>query len=178
MNFESQCPTCKESNSYEVDLGSILGDIASPDFSSPVPHKGLTIKLKPQLFEDFNRNNMINYEEQKMMDALGNSTLEDNEKARLLRVSIDKIIDLGITACAASTEYIEIDSKTRVTDQTYIKEFYANAENEVMRLVQERIKELNEYGKIKPMKMHCTECDQEYEAELTFDYANFFDKGF
>lgn len=178
MNFESRCPECNEPNNYEVDLGQVLGSMNTPSFDDVIPYRNLQIKLKPQQFEHTNRANMIAYEEQKMLEALTNNNLEPEEKSNLIKASMERIIDIGITACAYSTEHIELQDGQHVTNLDHIKEFYTNAETEVIRNIQDRIKELNETARIRPMAMHCEECARDYQADLNFDYSNFFAKGF
>lgn len=178
MDFNSQCPHCKEMNTYEVDLGEPLSNLTSPDYSEPLDYNSLKIKLKPQQFFNVNKANMLNFEEQRMLEALNDESLSQDEKSTRIIVSMNKIIQLGISSCANSTEYIDLPDGNRVTNGEHILEFYANAENRVVKLVQDRINEFVEQAKIPPMHIKCDDCDQEYDSEIEFDYANFFVKGF
>jgi hypothetical protein len=121
---------------------------------------------------------MLNFEEQRMIEALNDTTLSQEEKSAQITVSMSKIIEMGISGCANSTEYIDLPNGTRVSDVKFIEEFYINAENRVVKLIQERITELVQQSKIPAMHIRCDDCDKEYDSELEFDYANFFAKGF
>lgn len=178
MNFNSQCPHCKETNTYEVDLGEPLSKISCPDYSHPIEYNGLRIKLRPQQFFSVNKANVLNFEEQRMMDALNDPKMDQEEKSTQIAVSVAKIIEMGISSCANSTEYIDLPDGTRVSDTAYIKEFYVNAENRVMKLIQDRMAQLVDQSKIPPMHIRCDDCEQDYDSEVDFDYANFFEKGF
>lgn len=178
MNFNSQCPHCKEMNTYEVDLGGPLSNIPKSDYDDVLEYQDLRIKLKPQQFFNVNKANMLNFEEQRMIEALNDTTLSQEEKSAQITVSMSKIIEMGISGCANSTEYIDLPNGTRVSDVKFIEEFYINAENRVVKLIQERITELVQQSKIPAMHIRCDDCDKEYDSELEFDYANFFAKGF
>lgn len=178
MNFESTCVHCNERNNHELDLGESLASINCPDYQHPLPYQDLKIKLRPQQYFTVNRANIAAFEEQKIMTTLANQELDADTKSQMLKESMQKLIDLGIQACALSTEYIELNDGTRVDSYNYILEFYRNAELDVTKSLQDHVNQLVEQGKIAELELRCAECSQNYSAELQFDYANFFAQGF
>jgi hypothetical protein len=177
MDFESNCTHCKHKNLHGVDLTQPLSQIRCPNFDRHIEYRELKIKLKPQSYKQVNQGSMINFEEQKIMTALSNESMDELEKSKLLTASVQRLIDLGIDSCVNSTEYIKID-ETVVSDRQHIADFYKNSETEVVRLLQKQIQSLNEEGKIRPFQLKCESCEQDYQAELTFDYSSFFAQGF
>lgn len=178
MSFDSKCPHCTESNTHEVDLGNTLAGLETPDYNQTINYKDLKIKLKPQHYFRVNQNNMIDFEEQKLMNLLSDSDLDAVVKAQQITESMDRLLTLGTESCAHSTEHVELGDGTRVTDVEFIKEFYQNAESSVLKLLRERINEFVETAKPKGLKLICQNCARDYPVDLTFDYSNFFDKGF
>lgn len=178
MSFESTCTHCQERNTHELDLGESLGSIKCPEYQHPIVYDDLKIKLKPQQYFTVNRANMATFEEQKIMSTLADKEIDADTKSQMLRESMQKLIDIGIRACALSTEYVELADGTRVDNFDYILEFYRNAELEVTRRLQETVNQLVEQGKIAPLSLNCFGCNTAYSAELQFDYSNFFAQGF
>jgi len=177
MNVDTQCPGCQEENSNSVDLRNILGTISCPDFSKTVPALELKIKLKPQAFFGVNRQNTVNFEEQKIMEALSNADLPAEDKAAQVSQSMDRLIDLSISAVCDSTEYVELPDGHRVTEYDFISDFYKNSDAAIMKAVQNQLSEYAKESAIKNQKVRCSSCDTEYEVPLEFDYANFFAVG-
>lgn len=178
MNFESKCGHCNESNTHAVDLGESLGSLHCPDYEPLLPYKTLKIKIKPQQYFSANQSNMINFEEEKMRNTIAMTDLDPADKASRLADSMKRLVELAAEICAASTEYIELSSGVRVTNKDYLAEFYKEAESAVTAALQAKLAEFNKDIKMKPLTLTCFECKKSYLMELTFDYSNFFAKGF
>lgn len=178
MTFSSKCPHCGEENEHDVDLSQILSSIDSPNFSDLISYKDLKIKLKPQFYFNVNKANMITFEEQRLIGILNNASIEPEDKAKQLTESMTRLVEIGLDAVAHSTDYIELPNSDRVQDVEFIKEFYEKAESALITKIQEKIAEFAKQNKVKPLKLGCYECHKQYDMDLTFDYANFFGKGF
>jgi hypothetical protein len=177
MDVDTKCPECKVENNNQLDLSGILAGIVVPDYTTKIEIDDLKIKLKPQEFLGVNRQNLINFEEQKIMNSLANLEDEPEKKSAIISASMNKLVDLGIDIVSESTEYIELSDGTQVTDHDFISEFYKNANGSVMRRIQDVLGELNRSAAIKNQKVQCSDCSTEYQVPLNFDYANFFDQG-
>ncbi len=177
MDVDTICPHCKEENNHAIDLRLVLSNIKCPDYSSKLTTHNLKIKLKPQEFFGTNRQNTISYEEQRIMQSLSNVDLDNTVKADQIAKSMANLVEIGINSVVESTEYIELEDGTIVSQKEFIKEFYNNSDGAVMRDVQERIGQLNAEGSIAPLPVTCTSCAKSYEVPLEFDYANFFASG-
>lgn len=178
MDFESDCPNCKERSTYQIDLSTPLSEIQPGNYSAAIEHRGLYIRLKPQCYFEVNRNNMIAYEEQRILNALSDESLDPKQRSTELNESMKRLVEFGVESCVASTESIVIDTQESVTDPEFIAEFYRNAEAEAVKKLQNRINELVQDAKPKPVSLMCKSCNTSYTSELSFDYANFFGKGF
>lgn len=66
MDFTANCPHCSTANEKTLDISVILGNIRLADWTTPVQAQGLEIVLKPQTYQEYNTNNLNNFEEQKL----------------------------------------------------------------------------------------------------------------
>jgi len=178
MDFNSECPYCKNKNLHGVDLTSCLAGIRAPDYDTPVQHDGLQIKLRPVNYFGINRDNNINYHEQRMMDALQKSDVDPELRKQEVMDSVNRLIEANIYSVALSTQYITMPDGTVVSDPEYIHEYYKNASGDVIRAIQKRLSEINESGGVSPIPVKCENCQADYAVPLEFDYANFFGQGF
>jgi len=178
MDIETKCPACDESNTHAMDLSTCLVAIKSPDYNKVLEIDGLKIKLKPNPYFGVNKVNAVNFEEQKMMQALENADLNDIAKSQAITESMNRLIDINLMTVTDSTDYIEVADGVQVNDKNHINEFYRNAKSNVVQLVRNRINEANIEGGVPPQPAVCHECTADYKVPLVFDYANFFVRGF
>ena len=61
MEFTAVCPHCGTKNEHAIDLSVMLSKITLGDWVTPLDVNGLSITLKPQSYEDYNKNNMLNF---------------------------------------------------------------------------------------------------------------------
>jgi len=179
MDFSAECPHCKDTHDYAVDLGAVLNSIDSPNYSKPVVIDNLKIKLRPQPYFSLNQTNIIAYEEQQLLRSL--QLLEDNsaETQTKFNSQLNKLIDLNIMITADSTESIETEEGQIVTDREFIKEFYTNCDNKTVKAVKTQLDLFNSQANIKPFNVVCEneECKKEFDINIVFDFASFFGKG-
>ena len=180
MTITVQCPHCKESNDYLVDLRNTLAKITCPDYSQLLDIDGLKIKLKPQPYFSVNKVNMTRYQEQKTMAHLQNADIPESERLSAFKDELNKLVALNLEIVADSTEYIQTEDNTIVTDTAYILEYYNNCESRVTKALQEKFAELNKQAGARPEKIICgnADCKKPFDSDLTFDYSSFFADGF
>ena len=178
MDFDSKCPHCQHDNRHTQDLRDSLGAVRCPDYDTPVELAELTVKLKPTRYVEANRSKQINFEEQKMLQALENADLDQEVKAVQVAKSMKKLIEIGLEVLTAATESITINHTNTVTNPKHIYEFYENSESGIVKVVQDRLGELNQQAGLEPTKVICEECEKSYRVPIEFDYASFFGNGF
>jgi predicted Zn-ribbon and HTH transcriptional regulator len=178
LDFDTTCPHCKAENAHAIDLRTILDSIACPDYSQKIEYETIKIKLKPQAYFTANKVNMISFEEQKIIQVLNDSTLDADIKGIEINKSMQKLADLRIDTVTDSTEYIELEDGTIVTNREHIFEFYENAENKVVKNIQKILADVGETVAIQPKQTSCTDCGEEYSVPIDFNYSNFFGKSF
>jgi hypothetical protein len=177
MAVTSGCPHCGEEHDYEVNLSTTLENVKCPDFDKTLDYNGLKIKLRPQPYFSITKTNIIQFEEQKIMQTLGESTLDEDVKNMRLKDSMKTLLELNEKLLVDSTEYIETEDGSRVKDPAFIAEYYRNAEGRATKAIEDRMTEIATEGALPPYRMSCASCQQNYEMPLEFDYARFFGQG-
>ncbi len=178
MDFDSKCPHCSEENRFSADLGGILSRINTPDYSKKVAVSDLRIKLQPQKYFSVNATGRINYEEQRVLATLSDTSISDEVRVAEYKKHMARIIDLQTRTLSDSTEYIEILSTgTIVNNHEHIYEFYQNCDAEICKAVRERLEEISTSSAIPPLETSCQNCAKPYTVPLVFDYASFFAEG-
>ena len=174
MQFNSKCPSCDNIDDYGVDLRTVLESLRMPDYTTPVELDTLKVKLYPQPYFSLNQSNQAQFEEQKLMQAIENTSMDETVRSVEIANQMEKIIAIGVQTLADSTEYIELPDGTKVRDKVFLKEFYTNSSAAVTNAVQERISNINTEGAVKPMHVNCSECQKPFDIQITFDYSAFF----
>lgn len=177
MNVTSSCPKCQHANENTIDLTLALEQITMPNYDNLLKETDLTIKLKPQTYYALNRSNSISYKEQRILDVLNKEDVSPEDRERNLKTVTDELIELNVDTLTASTDYILMSDGTKVTQPEFIKEFYSNTSGALVKKIQDKLAEIAASAGLRPYTNVCSECDHEYQTEVTFDYANFFGLG-
>jgi hypothetical protein len=172
MDIDTVCPHCQEENRHVVKLVELLDGIRSPDYSS-VELDGLVFEFKPQTFKNYNDANLVGYEQQKLIAAITDSGLSDDQKVEQFNTIFPRLTDMNATNVVNNIQAI-ITNGTQVTERHHIKEFIMNCDRKTFAEIKETVDRLSAEIKIKPLTAQCASCTKEYTQELTFDQANFF----
>jgi hypothetical protein len=179
MAIGSKCPNCGEEHDYDVNLSNVLESISMPDYSKTIKlDDGLTIKLKPLNYEQISKSGNAVFEEEKLVQTLADPDIDPDVRKVHYEKHVNKMIELNIDTVANCTESITTEQEQLVTDNKFIREYYANSESSVLRKLQEAIKSLSDSVNIKPVEVACTACEHNFKLSVDFDYSSFFDQGF
>lgn len=177
MSFESVCPHCQAEHRYEADLGSYIDSIQLPNYNKKLTHDRIQIKLKPQNYKSLNETNQIAYEEERLINTLSKSDIDDSIRTEEYKKHLERLVELNTKILVDNTEYVElIDSGTVVNDPEYIREFYFNCDADICKELRKQIEQVNREGALRPQQAQCEDCTKSYEVPLTFDYSSFFEK--
>jgi hypothetical protein len=176
MEMGTICPHCNNQNEYVFNLSAILDQIKCPDFTTPLEIDGLEIKLKPLTYRDITQTNVKAYEEQRIVDAMKNPAISDEERNIAIKNSIERIMEANEYSLLASTEYIKTEDGDVITDKAFIKEYFEETSAKIVRAVRDKLEELNKVGSLPNSTIKCAEeeCGKEFSVPLTFDYSSFF----
>jgi hypothetical protein len=173
MDITTTCRNCSGENDNTVDLRMVMDRLQVPEFR-PERIDNLMFKFKPQAFEHNNKINLIQYEQQRLIDAVTNSALSDEEKKAQFDEIFPRLTDLSVTTVVNNIESITLEDGSQVVEEHYIKEFLYNCERGVYTEIKNKIDNIIKQLQIEPMEIACSECQTVYQAELNFNQTNFF----
>jgi hypothetical protein len=177
MEFSATCPHCGTEHDHALDLSYMLGKIQPADWSKPVSVNDLEIILKPQLYEEYNKNNMLNFEEQRLIQTVQNADLSEDEKKEQFGVLFQKLIETGISQISKSIAGIKLPDGSFVDNKEYIVEFLDNSEKAVWEAIKARLEAIREETTYNNVTLTCSnvECNKQFVAPFVFEQTNFFD---
>ena len=176
MDFSAVCPGCNTKHEHAIDLDVMLSKVTAGNWSTPVEVDKLKIVLKPQSYEDFNKNNMTNFEEQRIMQLVQDQDISDEEKTKKYDELFQRLIDTGINQVSKSIAYIVLEDGTRVDNEGYIKEFLDNCDKRVWEEIKNTLDVIKQENNWNEIKMVCSneECNKEFITPFVFEQTNFF----
>lgn len=176
MDVELQCPYCTHQHEISVDLSVMLDNITAPNYNQKIEQGTIRIKLQPQTYFSINKTNKVRFEEQRIIDALTDSALDEEVRLAEYAKHLKKIVEMNLDMLVNSTEYIETTEGDMVTNPDFIREFYVNCDANIVRTVEAKLQEIAKSAGIKPIENACPECTKQYSLPMEFDYARFFAK--
>jgi len=178
MDFSSTCPHCSTSSDYAIDLTYVLAGTIAPDYGKVVEIDGLKIKLKPQNYHALTAANTVSFKEQQILRTLSAINEDNKEESQLIfEQHLSQLIDLNIGTLTGSTEFVELEDGSRVSNPDFISEFYKNCDAKIIKKIQAQLQEFNEVGKLKPVTVQCDECTKEFDVSIEFEWSSFFANG-
>jgi len=176
MDFTAICPHCQTTLEKAVDLTFMLSKIAPADWTKTVMVDNLEIILKPQSYEDYNKNNIANFDEQRLMQVVQNEELSDDEKTRQFDVLFQKLIETGVSQVSKSIAGIRTEDGIVVDNPEFIKEFLDNCDKRVWESIKDRLEEIKQQTNWNEITLTCENetCGKEYITPFIFEQSNFF----
>lgn len=177
MDIEQVCPACQNSDTYSMDLRHAMSTITCPDYSKVTEFGDIKIKFSPQNYAQANKNNQTGFELGKIAQNLENLP-EDADRKEPNALLLEKVTELTVFSMTSVTEYIELsDTMERIDQKDFIEEFYRNIDRKLFTAIQDALGEITKDANMKPTKVPCTNCGNELELNILFDYASFFVQG-
>jgi hypothetical protein len=174
MDVTSTCPNCKHNNEFDLDLRIIMDSLKTPDYDTPLILGDLTITFVPLSYRQINENNQMQFEDQKLMQALNNTEIDTEQRLTMLSESFKKITALTVRAISVSISSIQTPDAL-VTEPDYILEFLNNCEKNLFQQIRDHAIALRQASEIKPLDVTCTECTNSYTQDFSLDMSNFFE---
>ncbi len=173
MDLETACTSCGETSTYKINLAAILTSITSPDYSEELSVGDLKIKLKPISYKEVNEAGMRQFEFQRVASQI-DSIEDEDARNKVMKESLQKVTDLTMHLLCLAIEYIQTPT-LKVDQKDYILDFLKHCDRNVYVSVRDRSSELRQASEVKPMKITCGSCENEYEQAITLNPTDFFD---
>jgi aspartate carbamoyltransferase regulatory subunit len=173
MEVGTECPACKHQEEFLLDLRSVLDNLRSPDFKQVVRFGDLEIYFRPMSYRDQNSSNIEQFENQRMIRLIPESDLPDDEKISRMTEIMKNITFLTVKALKHSIAGIRTPSAF-VTEPEYIEEFLTSCDRNIFTTIRDHAIKLRIASELKPVQLKCSECEHEYDQQLSLDMASFF----
>ena len=173
MDFGTTCPACNHSSEQTLDLRTVLDSIRIADYSKTVTAGDMEIFFKPLTYKHLNNNNQMQYENQKLLQMFPDSEIPDVEKMLALSDALKKITDITVIALSQSIAAVKTPQAT-VYEPEFIEEMLKNCDSKLFNQIRDFILDLKASSEMQPLKLICSECNHEYEQNITLDMASFF----
>jgi hypothetical protein len=176
MEFVAVCPHCGTKNEQGIDLSVLLSKIALGNWSQTVKTNDLEIVLKPQSYEEYNKNNIANFEEQRILKIVQDTEMSEDEKVKQFDELFQKLIETGIEQVSKSIAYIKINDGTVVNDRNHIREFLDNCDKGVWDSIKEILDGIKSTSNYSNVTLTCSneECGKSFVTPFVFEQTNFF----
>jgi rubredoxin len=176
MEFTGVCPHCGTANEKAIDLTAMLDRVIPADWSAPVVTNGMEIILKPQNYEDFNKNNLMRFEEQRVMQVVQSDELDDQEKTTEFNKVFQRLIETGINQVSKSIAGIKLEDNTVVDNPEHIKEFLENCDRSVWEAIKEKLDAIKTATNFNDVTLTCESptCGKDFVTPFIFEQSNFF----
>ena len=173
LDIGTKCPSCGNEDEYALDLRAVLEQITAPDYSMFLNLNDLKVYFRPMTYAEMNENSMRQFEDQKTLQVIQDSDLEDANKMEQLSEVLQKITTFTSTALAQNILLIETPD-AKVTNREHIQDWLSNTDRTTFGRVRDHIIRNKETSELKPVGIQCQECNHQYEQTYTLDMTNFF----
>ena len=176
MEFTTTCPHCTTKIDQGLDLSVILSKISLGNWDKTVKVDDLEIVLKPQTYEEYNKNNLVNFDEQRIMKIVQDTEMPDEEKTKQFDELFQKLIETGINQVCRSVASISLPDGTIVDNKEFIREFLNNCDRRVWENVKLALDNLKSQNNYTDLNITCTneECQKVFVTPFIFEQTNFF----
>lgn len=190
VEVSAKCPKCNEDKIGVASVESALSSMAVLQESYNIQYNNLDIEVRPFTYESTIKAGITNFQSTRSLQSLANITDED-QRLKVFNENFVKIAELNFTLIADSIAKIsfkdENDIHQEVTDRGMILEFLENAESSVGKMIENKIKDINNIGINHEMKLQCDNdacCEIDpntnekqphiFTTTVNFDPVNFF----
>jgi hypothetical protein len=181
MDINATVPKINEQISHTVNLPALLETVKNVEVKDSFKTKdGFEVFIGALTYKQITEAQSKTFEQQKMIAAVGQSQMTDEQKSQKFAEAYKVLTDLNYSMLNSSFEKIITPDGTAVIDKEQIKEFIANANTTLITEMQNSMVALRAQAQVKPIKLKATEeqikkgAPVNFEVPLTFDNSNFF----
>lgn len=174
MEFATKCPACGHDHEVVADLRAVLDQIRSPNYSKDISDGDLQIFFRPMNYKNLNDNNQVQFEQQKILQTVAQSSLSEEEKLSTLSDALKRVTELTVQSLAQSVATIKTPT-AMVSEPEYIAEFLKNCDRNLFNRIRDYIVELKAQAEMQPLNISCPECKHQHSQPVTMDMSSFFE---
>tara|TARA_E500000318_G_scaffold91637_1_gene89949 strand:- start:234 stop:1091 length:858 start_codon:yes stop_codon:yes gene_type:complete len=181
MDMNATVPVVNEQIGHTVNLPALLESVKNIEIrDSFKTESGFEVFVKPLSYKQTTEAQVKTFEQQKIVAAVGQSSLTDEQKSQKFAEAHKALTDLNFQLLSTSFEKIITPDGQVVQDQNQIKEFLNNADTKTVNDLQNKMLVIRNQAQVKPIKLKSTDeqikkgAPVSFEVPLTFDNSNFF----
>jgi hypothetical protein len=174
MDISADCPECSEENDYSFDLVNYLTHLNAFVYEAELTVGDLLIKIRPYNYQEVTRTNIKAMEQQNIFEIVNNDELDDEEKLSRFGASFVKLSELTVDVISGCIVSITTPEGT-VEDHSMIENFIANAPADVFHAINDHVSKMKNDIELKAQGVICSECNHQFDVNITMDQSNFFD---
>ena len=172
MEIDSQCPSCKETSTYGINLIQILADMKSGNYDEEFSIGELTFKFRPLRYREMNEASINQLEVQKVFAMLDNEPNNDI-KLKKSQDALKAITELTMIVLSKTIEFIKTPN-TVVDNPEFIYDFLKNCDKNIYLQLRDYNAKLKANTEIKPLNVTCVACEHKYTQPFTLNASDFF----
>lgn len=178
LDIVSNCPDCKQEESYEVNLPSLMATSQKIDSNNIVElDDGVKVYVRPYSLRSQIKGQVQKFHNYRMQMML-NDDMPNSEKAKLFDEALIAASAISVQLVADNVMKVEIpgegDEPVVVINKEHIYEWVENMETKVYDLVIQRIRDLSSGNIDLNIHLKCPLCEHEYNTDLELDPISFF----
>lgn len=176
MSFTVVCPHCKRKNETAVNLELLANKLMDIEFKEVCATSGLEIYLKPQTFQDVNNVSMRQFESQRLLGSMDDSTLTDQEKIDRTKLLIQSLSELVIKNLSDCIVAIRTTEGVVVENRIHINEFLQNCDKKIWEDIKNHLQIIADQNPLKSIDITCehTDCAKSFTTPVIVEMSNFF----
>lgn len=176
--MQQNCPKCKESNTFTMNLDTLLNHTETLDEHYEIVLNGeLTVFVSPSKFENVVQQQKTAFENTKLEQAISSPDLSDTQRLKILSQVLEKLSKFTFEQTLNSVIRVVFTDEegeiVEVEDRKYIAEWLRNIDKTTIDKVQKKVAEVNAVGIENTLTATCSECDHSWEASIEFNPVNF-----
>jgi len=174
MGFSTQCPACQHVSDQTIDLRNVLDSMRPVDYAKPITSGDMEIYFRPMSYQNMSDNNKLQYENQKMLQNIPDSTSSDTDKMSALSKALQEVTAMTVKALAQSIAMVKTPT-AMVSEPEFIEELLKNCDRKLFNEIRDYIVTNKAQSEMQPIKLTCPECKHEYQQTVTLDMSSFFE---
>jgi hypothetical protein len=182
LTISTKVPVTGSEREFELNLRDLLDSFSNLKYDNVVNAGEMTIYLRPLTYQEFTKNALKTFEEQRILNLVNDESISDEDKLQAFTNSFTKLTELTVSMITEGIHKIIIGDE-EVSDPRHIDEFIKNADKEFFNLIMKHLETQKEKFSIKPMEVAADPDDVAngappvFMVPITFDQSNFFASG-
>lgn len=175
MEYRSTCPKCENEDNYEIDLRQFMDmPINMSLYAEPFDYKGIKVFVQPMNYDAINKQNLENFEQQRLIAMVNDADLDAEAKQRRFSEIFNNMTNYTIANMSGSIEKMITPDGVIVNSEANIADFVKNSERQFFAALQAHVEKINTAIPEKNVTTTCDSCKEQYVIPFTFDQSNFF----